>query len=137
MAGKEKMTKLTLEELIAQKEKYQRKQDVFQEIALKRGTDFLTIKIKKPSKALCLECLTMANNIDESVQEMSDIHMVYNIVVEPNLKDKKLQDAYECVEPTDIVEKLFEIGEIGQISGHGMMLAGYGTEVKVIKDLKN
>jgi hypothetical protein len=78
----------------------------------------------------------MANDTDESVQEMSDIHMVYNIVVEPNLKDKKLQDAYDCVEPTDIVEKLFEIGEIGQISGHGMMLAGYGTEVKVVKDLK-
>jgi hypothetical protein len=32
MAGKEKLTKITLEELIAQKEKYQEKQDVSQEI---------------------------------------------------------------------------------------------------------
>lgn len=126
---------LTLDELIKQKEKYEVKQEIRENIILKRNGEEVAITIKKPSRALCLECINMVQ--DERQQEKADIHMVYNIVVEPNLKDSNLHKAYECVEPIDIVEKIFESGEIAQISGYGMQLAGYGSEVKAVKDIKN
>lgn len=127
--------KLTLNDLIQQKEKYEVKKDVKEEILLERNGEEFTITIKKPTRASCLECISMAQ--DENQQEKADIHMVYNIVVEPNLKDTNLHKAYGCVEPTDIVEKIFEPGEIAQISGYGMQLAGYGSEIKAVKDIKN
>lgn len=127
--------KITLNDLIQQKETYQVKNDVKEDIVIERNGEEFVITIKKPNRALCLECIGMAQN--ENQQEKADIHMVYNIVVEPNLKDTNLHKTYGCVEPTDIVEKIFEPGEIAQISGYGMELAGYGNQIKAVKDIKN
>ncbi|ABR48576.1 hypothetical protein Amet_2422 [Alkaliphilus metalliredigens QYMF] len=135
MAKKPVIKKLTLNDLMQQREKYEVKQDTKEEVLLRRGDDQVTITIKKPTRSLCLECITLSQ--DENRQEQADINMVYNIVVEPNLKDTNLHKAYGCIEPIEIVEKIFETGEIAQISGYGMELAGYGNEMKAIKDIKN
>lgn len=129
------MAKLTLQELIEQKEKFQIKDDIKNDLTIKREGEEFTITIKKPSRSLCLECISMTH--DKRLQEKADIYMVYNTVVEPNLKDTKLHKTFNCVEPTDIVEKIFELGEIAQIAGYGMELAGYGSDVEVVKDIKN
>nr|WP_285842874.1 hypothetical protein [Metabacillus litoralis] len=74
---------------------------------------------------------------DDAQAAKADPFMVYNIVVEPNLKDPNLQKEFGCVEPDDIVEKLFESGEISNIAQIGMELAGYKSGVKKVNDLKN
>lgn len=127
------VTKLTLTDLIKNKEKYQVKEDVKEELFIERLGASITIQ--KPDRSLCLESIQMAN--DPNQAEKADVFMVYNIVVEPNLKDTTLHKEFGCTEPFDIVEKIFEVGEIPTIAGHGMLLAGYQNEMKMVKDLKN
>lgn len=69
-----------------------------------------------------------------------DILTCYNAVIEPVLKDKKLQEGFECkTNPHGIVEKLFEKQEIMFISGKVAKLSGYRTnrEDDVIEEIKN
>lgn len=125
--------KLTLTELMKNKEKYQPKDNATQELFIDRiGA---TITIKKADRSLVLEAIELAN--DDNFEGNSDAYFVYNIVVEPNLKDAELQKSFGCVEPTDIVEQIFEIGEIASIAQEGMKLSGYNNGVKAVKDLKN
>lgn len=69
----------------------------------------------------------------------SDIELIYDSVIEPNLRDKDLQQAYGCAVPSDIVPLLFKTGEIGSIASAIMRCAGYGTsiETKVHEEIKN
>lgn len=68
-----------------------------------------------------------------------DSYFILNQTVEPNLKDEKLQKAYDCAEPTDIVRRLFDPGEVPAIAKKIAMLAGYGKDIesKIHDDLKN
>lgn len=127
------MSKLTVSQLIKDKEKYQVKDDTKAEISIERLDASITIQ--KPSRSLCMEAMQMTT--DENQAEKADIFMVYNTVIEPNLKDSKLQKEFGCVEPDDIVAKIFEIGEISQIATAAMDLAGYNSGVKRINDIKN
>jgi hypothetical protein len=133
---KRKMTeikKLTLTDLIKEKEKYQVKKDVTEELYIQRLDASITIR--KPERSLCLDTISMSRDKDQADQ--ADVYMAYNIVVEPDLKDPELQKAYGCVEPTDIVEKIFDPGEIASISQAGLELSGYISSAKRVKDLKN
>lgn len=127
------LKKLTLTDLIKEKEKYKVKADVTEDLYLSRLDASITIR--KPERSLCMESFEMVN--DQNQAEKADAFMVYHIVVEPNLKDAKLQQEFGCVEPIDIVEKIFEIGEITQIAKAGLELAGYSAGVDKVKDLKN
>lgn len=126
--------KLTIQELMAQKETLKKK---------KHRTETLYIEsldaeivIQEPSRALALEAIEMAS--DDTRSDKADAHVVYNCVIEPNLKDASLQKEFGCVEPTDIVDMIFRPGEIAAISGHALQLSGYGKGVtKVDKELKN
>lgn len=47
----------------------------------------------------------------------ADLNLIYNCVIEPDLSDKKLQEAFNKGNPPYmIVEKLFSIMEIGELS---------------------
>ena len=56
---------------------------------------------------------------------------------EPDLHSKELQDAYGCTYPEEIVEKLFDAGEITPIAMECMKLAGYIDSVKLVEEVKN
>ncbi|WLR52466.1 hypothetical protein LC040_06070 [Bacillus tianshenii] len=127
------VNKLTLTELIKNKEKYQVKADTKEELFIERLGASITIN--KPERSLCLEAFQMAN--DDVQAEQADAYVVYNIVSEPNLKDSELHKTFGCAEPIDIVEKLFEAGEIARIAQTGLELAGYNKTIKKVKDLKN
>lgn len=73
------------------------------------------------------------------MKDDSDEYCVLNSVVEPNLKDPALLQAYQCAEPTDIVKKLFDAGEISAIALKIAKLSGYSKDIdfEVHKDLKN
>lgn len=126
--------RLTVIDLLKNKEKYQVKKDVTQDVYVERlGADIL---VRKPEKSLIAEAMQMSQ--DENQSEKADAFMVYNIVVEPNLKDAELQKEFGCKEPMDIVEEIFETGEITQIVELGFELAGYKKgAVTIVKDLKN
>ncbi|WP_294155783.1 hypothetical protein [uncultured Selenomonas sp.] len=77
-----------------------------------------------------------SNKLDEGE---SDAYLVYHVVIAPNLADKKLQEAYKCGEPTDIVKALFLPGELTAVSRKVLALSGYGKDIKskVHEELKN
>ena len=117
--------KLTLTDLIKEKEKYQVKTDTKQELYIEQLD--ATITIVKPERTTVMD----------AIESKSDDYMVYNIVIEPNLKDAELQKAYGCAEPTDIVSKIFDPGTIAGIANAGLKLGGYESNVKALEDLKN
>ncbi|RKD26683.1 hypothetical protein BEP19_15865 [Ammoniphilus oxalaticus] len=123
--------KLTVADLIKDKEKYQVKDDVTRELFIPRLGASITIR--KPERSLCIESIQMGNGDDRD----GDVFLAYSTIAEPNLKDPELQKAYKCVEPTDIVLKIFEPGEIPKIAQLALDLAGYGEQIKVVEDLKN
>ena len=125
---------LSLAELIQEKAKYK--------LGGETKTATLTVErlnanivIEIPDNALCMDSL---NHKDDETGKKADDYLVYTIMQEPNLKDKDLQKAYECVEPTDILEQIFTRGEIADIASFALDAAGFkrGT-VKVIEELKN
>lgn len=125
--------KLTLTDLIKDKEKIQPKSDATQDLLIDRLGASITIQ--RAERSLVLDTIALANDVQ--FKGDSDDFFVYNIVTEPNLKDAEVQKAYGCAEPTDIVSKIFEVGEIARISEAGMKLAGYSANVTVVDDLKN
>ena len=123
--------RLTLTDLMKEKEKYQVKDDVTEVVLVERlGVE---VVLRKPEKSLCVDTMKMVR--DDNNDTDADEYMVYNTLVEPNLKDAELQKMYECTLPTDIVHKIFDPGEIAQLSELAMEMAGYKKGgVKAIKN---
>lgn len=97
-------------------------------------------KMKKPSNALLLESLDIAS---EDAHE-GDIHLIYNSAIEPNLKSEELQESYGVARPVEIVDELFDLGEIKAVATILAESAGYGKDVArlveskdLIEDVKN
>ncbi|MDD6128295.1 MAG: hypothetical protein SPL62_11160 [Selenomonas sp.] len=119
---------VSIEELINKKDEIQKRKKQKYDLETSIGT--ITIEI--PTRSLLLEARKL------EVEE-SDCYLLYNIVVAPNLADKKLQEAFGCGEPTDIVKALFLPGEPPAISNKVMEIAGFGKDIKsqVHAELKN
>lgn len=126
--------KLTLLQLIKEKEKYEVKQGVKEELYIERLD--ATIIFEKPDRALAIESLELSQDKDAE-SGAADIHLIYNSIVEPNLKDAELQQAFNCAEPTDIITKIFEAGEIPAIAQEIMKSAGFGSHIKKVEQVKN
>lgn len=70
--------------------------------------------------------------------ENADDYIIYTCAVEPSLKNRELQEAFECHEPFDIVDKLFLPGEKQRIASLLSEMAGYKKDVaKVVEEVKN
>ena len=125
----DKNTKITLAELIKRKEQVlEAKKNV------KRARVYVKslggeIVIKAPTKSLATESAEMEKD--------GDAHLVYECVAEPDLHSKELQEAYGCTYPEEIVEKIFDDGEISPIVMECMKLAGYIDSVKLVEEVKN
>ena len=81
------------------------------------------ITVKQPTRLLAMEIADM---------EDGDAYVILECTVEPNLKDKSLQDAYGCLEPTDIANKIFDAGEVNAIARKIMECAGYRKDVTAV-----
>lgn len=131
---KQVKNKLTLLQLIKEKDKYEVKKGIKEELYIERLD--ATIVFEKPDRTLALESIEMTRDKDIEAGE-ADLHLIYNSVVEPNLKDPELQQAFNCVEPTDIISKIFEVGEIPKIAEEILKSAGYGSHIEKVKQVKN
>lgn len=129
--SKKEIKRLSVTDLMKEKEKYQVKDDVTEAVLVERlGVE---VVLRKPEKSLCVDTMKMGR--DENNDTDADEYMVYNTMVEPDLKDKELQKEFGCTLPTDIVSKIFEPGEIAQLSDVAFELAGYKKGgVKAIKN---
>ena len=123
-----KNTKITLAELIRRKE---------QMLESKKKPKTATLYIKSLGGTITIESPTSDLARDAQDMDNGDAYMVYSCVTEPCLKSKELQTTFECVEPMEIVEKVFEPGEIPQIAVECLKLAGYVDGVKAVDDIKN
>lgn len=124
---------LTIEELI------KRKSEITSEKESKTSTLIINdlggdIKIKEVDYGFFNECIQIMDN------DKCNIKLIYNGVIEPNLKDQTLQDAYGCTEPYDIVQAIFtnsfvreriarEIIALGEFNGLGGVIK--------VEDVKN
>ena len=129
--SKKTIKRLSVTDLMKEKEKYHVKDDVTEPVLVERlGVE---VVLRKPEKSLCVDTMKMSQ--DKNNDTDADEYMVYNTMVEPDLKDKELQKAYDCKLPTDIVAKIFDPGEIAQLSEVAFELAGYRKGgVKAIKN---
>lgn len=125
----DKNIKVTLAQLIERKEQMLKSKKQSKKASIYVKSLDGEIVIKAPSKTLAAESAEM--------EQDGDTHLVYECVVEPNLKDKELQTAFECTYPEEIVEKLFDVGEISPIAMECMKLAGYLDSVKLVEEIKN
>jgi hypothetical protein len=125
---KTKSTKITVADLIKnaeaiQKEKKQAKtKDLYV-----RGLDG-AITITQPTDEVIEDALELPG-------KDGDRYLLYHSIVEPNLKDKDLQAAYQCKDPLDIVPALFTQSEIRAIALAALDLAGYGDGR--VEEIKN
>ena len=120
------MSKVTLDSLIKQKEKL-----------LNKTPKTATIEVESLGGSITIQAPTASMAKDAQEMKDGDNYIVYQCVIEPNLKDANLQKEFGCTSPLDIVEKIFEAGSIPQIAVECLKLAGYIEGVKVINDLKN
>lgn len=118
---------VSIQDLIKQKEQIEAKKQETFDITTSVGT----MTVKKMSKSLMADIIDMSDGGDE--------YCILNSVVAPDLKDATLQQAYGCAEPTDIVDKLFDAGEVPAIAKAIASLSGYGKDIesKVHEDVKN
>ena len=123
-----KNTKITLQELIRRKE---------QMLESKRTPKTATLYIKSLDGTITIESPTADLARDAQEMDNGDAYLVYSCVTEPCLKSRELQDAFGCVDPMEIVEKVFAVGEIPQIAMECLKLAGYVDGVKAVEDVKN
>lgn len=106
--------KLTIADLIAKKEALAERQKQIATVETAVGV----VTIRMPDKALVAEALDMGKN-------GGDEYLIYECVKEPNLKDAKLQMAYDCGEPMEIVTKIFKPGEASALATLILQHAGY------------
>ena len=64
---------------------------------------------------------------DISISKMKAF-VVLEGIVEPNLKDKALQDHFKCPTPKELLNKLFDAGEIQKMYDKINELSGFGDD---------
>lgn len=120
---------LTLKDILNRKEYFKGKNKETRELYIKRLD--ANIVISKPDVELCSDIADMDNNHD------TNKYFMYEIVVEPNLKDSKLHEEFGVADPADIIDEIFDPGEVNRICTEGMKFAGFYDGVEVVEDLKN
>lgn len=109
---------VSIDELIQKKEELANRKK--RQFDLQTSAGAMTVKL--PTRALIAEATDLETG--------SDDYILMNTIVAPDLSDKNLQKAYGCVEPTDIIGKIFDAGEIVQMVRKIMELAGWRQDIQ-------
>lgn len=133
--NKPKPIKLTMDDLIKQKESLIRKKGVKKKMDIYLEQLESVVTIEEPDSSLVTESIDIGS--DEKQDSNGDDFLVYNVMIEPNLKDAELQKIYECKEPVDIVNSIFSPGTVSAIAVEAMKMAGYMDGITPVAKLKN
>ncbi len=120
---------ISINELIGKRDEIKAKKNNLYELETSIGD----IVARVPSSQIIADAWDMSDNMEGNQL------LILECVVSPNLKDRELQKAYECVEPIDIVPALFQSGEISRIASALLKLAGFTGDIKskLYKETKN
>lgn len=130
---------VSLEKLIKEKLKLKLNDDrkVIKTLNIERLGGNILIEVIKSDVVDFVE-VTNSEDVTEEEAEAAGYNLIYTIVKEPNLKDKELQSAYECTEPSDIVPAIFTDGEMLDIIDFAIDAVGMRKgSVKMVENLKN
>lgn len=67
----------------------------------------------------------------------ANVRIVLAGIVDPDVKDKELLERFHAATPADLVETLFNGGEIIQLADEIRTLSGYGEDSDAEDDIKN
>ena len=104
----------------------------------KLGEPFIvTIKALGSKKFTELSGLALKSDNTADMSKMADVQalMCIEAMVEPNLKDKELQEHFGVKTPKDLAFKLFGGGDLASIANHITELSGFGNDT--VKEIKN
>lgn len=127
--GRLKNMAVSVADLIAKREEITaKKKNLF---ALETSIGDIIIKI--PSVQVIADAWDMRNNVEGNQL------LILECVIQPNLKDRELQNAFGCAEPIEIVPALFNSGEINRIAAVILDKAGFNENIKakLYKEVKN
>ena len=116
----------TIKELIDMKAGFEEKRNKVYTLKTKELGE---VKYKLASRTEVIQVQDMG-------KEDIDPYLIYTHVVEPKLNDTELQKAYQMtgIEPFKIIDKLFSISDIGDLS---LAIIGRGKDNDVVKTIKN
>jgi hypothetical protein len=117
--------KLDIKDLIANADKIKQRKNETKEFYVKSLNG--TVTVKKPDKQLISDSLDMEDT------HQADLYIIYETVVEPNFKDSTLQEVYGAV-GYEVLEEIFDPGEISTLAKLIVEFAGYGDSVEEIKN---
>lgn len=125
--------KLTIDELIARKRQSEADKLQVKEVYIESLGGNILLKKGSISKVI-----NLMDGISSEPTMKENYDFQRELVYEhcPILHDKALQDAYECVEPVDIVNTLFDENfmEISKISDEILDFYGLGDEKDTVKN---
>lgn len=96
------------------------------------------VKIKRLEKLIELRPLGFKELISVVEEQQSDELLIYNNCINPNLKDGKLNGI--AFEPSEIIRKVFTVGEVREIAKAILDKSGfYGKDaIEIVEnDIKN
>lgn len=121
------MSKLTIEDLITRKDEIKKNKSKQIEIYVESLGGYVVME--QPDRKLITDSLTKETGIS------ANIHLVYNTMVEPNLKDKDGQKAFGVLTPKEMLTAIFKDGEISMIADTLMEVTGYSKNaIRVMTD---
>lgn len=125
------MKKVTLEDIIARKDQIINNRKGVVKLYVKSLDGYITLA--KPTKALFADSYEKEDGIE------SNIHLVYNSVIEPDLKNKEAQKAFGVHTPKELLQSLLSVGEIATIADQLAEASGFGGNAvrKITDDIKN
>lgn len=122
--------KVTLEDLIKRKEEIQSSRNKSVKVYIKSLDGYVVLAT--PDRKLVADSLECTTSME------SNVHLIYNSMIEPNLKDKDTQKAFNVHTPKELLQAILSDGEIGFMAEELMNVSGYDRKgVKLVQEIKN
>ena len=126
--NKENIKKLTLNGYIAKAKLKEDSKKAFREVEI-NGQIIVAKKVSDEKLLDLMDSMDQTSTMKENISVFKEI--IFLSV--PMLQKKELQDNFELIEPTDIVTKIFEVGEIITLATKIMDIYGFddiGSDIK-------
>lgn len=134
MSNHKRDVKLTLADLIAKKADKEEARNKTEEVYVESLGG--TIMVHIPERSVLYKAMDMIGDNSNAEDTMyANAYLIYNSVKE--FREADLLSAYEVKDPVEIVGKLLEIYEIGEVAERILAISGFSKPEKARDDIKN